>query len=247
MDSTVCKWVRCAKVIFQHAVGQDYISSNPFDKLRGTPRKTEPRVLNLEENLISEILTHSGRHRVWIALCWYAGLRKMEAYNLTWDDIVWDKNKLVVNNYGAVTTKARRREVRVEPELMTVLLHAFECRVNERCVGLLPSGSKVCHQLRKTARSLGQDCSGLTLQALRRCRDTIWHQQYPAFVCCAWLGHSEQVAMKHYLSVPEELYNSCQDPASDDSNSLAKALARVKELSSLLKLKHKEIYNEAKV
>jgi integrase len=240
LDSTVCKWVRCAKVIFSHALGHDYIDKNAFDKLRGTARKTETKLLDLSEKQLSETITHSGKHRVWIALCWYAGLRKMEAYNLTWDDIVWDKNKLIVQNHGAVTSKARRREVRIEPQLMTILLDAFENSKVDRVVGLVAKNSKVCHALRRVTRSLGHDGDGLTMQGLRRCRDTIWHQQFPAFVCSAWLGHTEQVAMKHYLSVPDELYNSSPKTPSDDTNSLAKALDTIKRLRQLLKLQNKE-------
>ena len=45
-----------------------------------------------------------------------------------------------------------------------------------------------------------------TLQELRQTRDTIWHSQVPSHIACAWLGHTESTARKHYLSVPEDAY-----------------------------------------
>jgi integrase len=155
---------------------------------------------------MAEAIDFSDRYKIWIALCWYAGLRKDEALRLRWEDVDWAGNKLLVNHEGEVTTKRRSRTVRVEPKLMRLLLDAYEWRTTPRVVNC-PSNAKVCPALRESLYTLGYVDKGVTLQALRRCRDTIWHQSYPAYVCAEWLGHSEEVARRHYLSIPELYYN----------------------------------------
>ena len=44
-------------------------------------------------------------------------------------------------------------------------------------------------------------------KVLRRNCETDWAQQYPQYVVSAWLGHGIEVSARHYLQVPEELYN----------------------------------------
>ena len=216
-DATVCKYVRASKVIFASLVDQDLVQSNVFDRLRGTARPVEREHLNLTEDQMADVWGGCDSS-VWVALCWYAGLRKMEAYNLQWRDIDWDRGRLIVRNDGVVTSKARRREVRMEPQLKDMLLMFWGA---ETCYASTCS-DRVLQELNrhtKINKWLQQRCAheGVTLQQLRRCRDTIWHQQFPAYVCSAWLGHSEQVARKYYLSVPDELYSSHPTTLVDDT------------------------------
>ena len=43
-------------------------------------------------------------------------------------------------------------------------------------------------------------------QVLRRNRETDWAQEYPQYVVSRWMGHNIRVSDRHYLQVPEELY-----------------------------------------
>ena len=47
---------------------------------------------------------------------------------------------------------------------------------------------------------------GITPQTLRQARSTIWFSQFPHHVAAAWMGHSAEVARRHYLGVPYEFY-----------------------------------------
>ena len=42
---------------------------------------------------------------------------------------------------------------------------------------------------------------------LRKNRKADWTQTYPEYVVCSWMGNSSEVARKHYLAIPELLYN----------------------------------------
>ena len=41
---------------------------------------------------------------------------------------------------------------------------------------------------------------------MRRNCETDWAQVYPQYVVSRWIGHGIEVSARHYLQVPEELY-----------------------------------------
>ncbi|NLX15238.1 MAG: hypothetical protein GXY44_16545 [Phycisphaerales bacterium] len=45
-------------------------------------------------------------------------------------------------------------------------------------------------------------------QALRRSCETEWALTYPQHAVSAWLGHSEAVSRRHYLQVPDSLFDA---------------------------------------
>ena len=42
---------------------------------------------------------------------------------------------------------------------------------------------------------------------LRKNCETDWAQKFPQYVVSVWLGHGIEVSARHYLQVPEELYD----------------------------------------
>ena len=42
---------------------------------------------------------------------------------------------------------------------------------------------------------------------MRRNYETNWAQVYPQYAVSAWIGHGIEVSARHYLQVPEKLYN----------------------------------------
>tara|TARA_Y100000114_G_scaffold95472_1_gene88812 strand:- start:2996 stop:3481 length:486 start_codon:yes stop_codon:yes gene_type:complete len=117
-----------------------------------------------------------------------------------------DRNVITVVPRGNVeTTKQRIREVRIEPELWAWL--AARERDTDTVLGMVERG-----RVNLAARLVKEACEAagvqpFTIQKLRQTRDTLWHSRYPSHVACAWLGHSEATARKHYLSVPESMYS----------------------------------------
>jgi len=208
-EATVCKQVKIAKAVMRRAVLEGQASANPFDHLKATPPEPDQaqRRFITEDEIVA--LLEAAPHPTWrclVALCYYGGLRRGEAFRLRWQDVHWESTRLTVTNrLGRITTKAKTREVKMETGLERILLDAWEHAdgdhvCNPRWEGMV---SKV---LRDMTSSAGVAPDGVTLQAMRQTRDTIWHQQHPAFVANTWIGHSERVARKHYLTVPEECY-----------------------------------------
>ena len=204
-EATVCQHVRNAKVIFSQAVGDDLMLYNPFDRQKGTapgPDKTWRYVSVEELDQLLEACPSVG-WRAFLGLCRLAGLRRGEALSLAWSDVDWDRRRLTV--YAQKTGK--RRVVPIEPELFQLILDAFaeaeECQV--RIVAI--SHNNLRRQFHRICKSAGlepwEDC----FQVLRRNRETDWAQTYPQYVVSYWMGHGIMVSDKHYLQVPEELYD----------------------------------------
>lgn len=203
-ESTICKHVRTAKVIMNHAVSEQVAGANPFSHLVGTaptPERWDRTMVSLQDvEAVAATCPLAGR----LALVGYfSGLRTSEAVHLRWDHVEGDR--LVVEPRGGKrTTKQRMRVVRVEPGLRSAF-EQWERRTITACGVLEANQASSTHRLMQSAC----DRAGVdrfTMQDLRRTRDTIWHGSVPSHVACAWMGHSERVAREHYLSIPENYY-----------------------------------------
>jgi hypothetical protein len=42
---------------------------------------------------------------------------------------------------------------------------------------------------------------------MRRNCETDWAQKYPQYAVSTWLGHGINVSARHYLQIPQELYD----------------------------------------
>jgi integrase len=201
-EQTVCSHCRTAKVIFGHAVRQDILTYSPFDRLRGTApvSAVEFRQLSgVEIQTLIQSTTDVAWQRLF-GLCAYAGLRRGEAMRLCWGDV--HQNRIRVRHSGDVTTKARGRDVLLEPVLAAMLQPRGEpnelvCRLESQDWHRAAQGYIVAAGLVPWPKPF---------HTLRKNRATSWRQRYPEHVVDAWLGHSLDVARRHYAAVPEAMY-----------------------------------------
>jgi integrase len=211
-EATVCKHVREAKVILDRAVVEGSASHHNFAHLKGTaPRKQVFDRQSISLELVERVVAHAGvanNAAALVILGYFTGMRAAEIQALRWEHIDLTRNRItVVPREGKVTTKQRLRELRIEPELWTWLV---DRRTTQQDEGLVISGcSNPARDVRQACIAAGVE--PFTLQQLRQTRDTIWHDRLPAHVACAWIGHSEATARKHYLSVPEDAYTYGDD------------------------------------
>lgn len=150
----------------------------------------------------------SDEHRLVLALCRLAGLRLGEALRLRWADIDWSAKMLTVHaEAGRRTTKQRRREVPIEDWLLELLKAAYDRAESlpERI-----SGGMTKDEATGRTRLL---LERLKLSypkphhSLRGSLVTDWHgRDYPTMDVCAWLGHSPQVAAKHYHDAKQAMW-----------------------------------------
>ena len=126
--ATVDLHIRNARSFFNHALRDDLILFNPFDRLGSSqPVERDWHYVDAEEfaKLLGAASTMSWR--LLLALARWAALRRGEAINLRWHNIDWDRNLLTVISSDDWEVKDKDpRVVPICPELHGLLLDAFE-------------------------------------------------------------------------------------------------------------------------
>lgn len=226
-DATVCLYVRTARRIFKAAADIDRITTNPFDRLRGTPAKGLKNWSEITPEELNRILDAcpSPGWRAAFALMRLAGLRRGEALRLRWCDIDWNANLIRVNaDIPVQSTKKRRRFPPIEPARCPSGL----TKILRECFELAPEGAvRVCegvdrgnvnhHGLAIVTRANIPPYKKL-YHTLRKNLQTEWSMEYPLHVVTEWLGNSADVAQEHYLRVPAELYATPESVAESKPN-----------------------------
>lgn len=140
-EASVCIHVRNAKTAFNHAVREDLILFNPFDRLKGTAREPDKdwKYITFEElDKLLDACPDWG-WKMLIAFCRLAGLRRGEAFNLNWADIDWQCHRLKI----IAEKTGKQRVVPIEPKLYQLLLDAFDqaeeieeriCPISKHCL-----------------------------------------------------------------------------------------------------------------
>lgn len=140
-----------------------------------------------------------------IGLCAYAGLRIGETFLLSWSDVKWDKNKLVVTSEKNTSSKSKKRECLMVPELARLLLDLQE--QSDAATVLTMSRNNLNRNIKVTMRRADLPEWSAPFHALRKWRDTTWKMKYPEYVVDAWMGHSLEVSRIHYVRPPETMYD----------------------------------------
>jgi len=209
-DATAGTHVRNVKQIFTNAVKRKLIGENPFANLIG-PVGVADRDRYVASDEADAILDAfpGARWRVLIGLARFAGLRvPSETHILTWADVDWDRGRLSV--YSPKTEryeKHRRRTVPITPQLMRLLQDAFDAAEDgqERVCGL--SRNNLHRMVQAILKRAGIVPFRRFFQVLRQSCDTEWKQTFPSYAVDVWLGHSERVSERHYLMIPDDVWD----------------------------------------
>ncbi len=204
-EASVCIHARNAKTIFNHAVRDDLILFNPFDRLKGNA--TEPdkdwKYVSLEElDKLLDACPNIG-WKALIALCRLAGLRRGEALELNWSAINWQEH-----HFSVIAEKTgRRRVVPIVPKLYQLLLEAFDQAGEGQKQVCSISQHGLWRNFQVYRKRAGLKKWKDAFKVLRRNCETDWAQKYPQYAVSNWIGHNIQVSARHYLQVPAELYS----------------------------------------
>ena len=63
-------------------------------------------------------------------------------------------------------------------------------------------------RFKSVIRRAGLEPWAKLFQVLRRNRETDWAQEYPQYAASVWMGHDMAVSEKHYLQIPDQLYEA---------------------------------------
>lgn len=234
--TTVRKRIGFAKQFFQDAVDHRRIEHNPFEKLVGTAGSNRQRDHFIDRPTAAKILEAcpDNEWRLIFALARFGGLRcPSETLALTWGDVDWEKSRIRVRSPKTEHHEGKdSRLLPIFPELRPHLEAAWDEAEDGQVfvIKRYRSTDKGTNTNLRTqfGRILGK--AGVApwpklFQNLRATRATELAGKHPAHVVAAWLecemnlaasdpgraaaallGHSAQIAKKHYWQVTDTDY-----------------------------------------
>ncbi len=207
-EATVRRRCGAAKQFFRAAVRLGHTVSNPFADLKAGNFENSARQYYVTRDAAKKVLDAcpDGEWKLIFALARYAGLRcPSEILLLTWADINWAENRILIHSPKTERHPGKdTRQVPLFPELLPYLREVYEAAApgTEYVITRYRrTNSNLQTQLRRILWNAGIDPWPRLFQNLRASCDTDLAQHHPAHVCARWLGHTPQIAARHYLQV----------------------------------------------
>ncbi len=215
-ENTIRRRCGRARQLFQAAVRHRLIGRNPFAELKGVSvlanKSRDYFVTRDEADKVIEACP-DNQWKLLFALSRYGGLRcPSEHLALRWSDIDWERGRVVVRSPKTEHHEGKEHRVLpLFPELRTHL-EAVRDEVNPGIE--VPLSTPVITRYRDVNANLRTQLlriianAGLApwpklFQNLRASRATELATEYPGHVAAAWLGHSVDVAKRHYWQVTD--------------------------------------------
>jgi len=228
-SATVSRRTRRAKQVFEHAVRQGWLRTNPFAGQRGWSEANRGRDHFVAREAIAAILEEvpNLEFRAIVALARFGGLRcPSEILPLEWAAIHWGRQTLSV--YAPKTDT--HRIVPLFPELDEALGALFES-ATEGATRLFPrhqiTGTGLSSTLASACRRANVTAWPKPWQNMRSTRESELLEEYPIHVVAEWLGHSPSVALKHYTQVVKDHHARAVAGSKPRDVKLGKSVLRV--------------------
>ena len=210
-EATIRKRCQNAKMFARFAKEHKLITENPFRKLKSSSVANESRMHIVSPEDIQKVIDACPDHewRLIFALCRFGGLRcPSEVLSLRWQSINWEKGRMTIAS--PKTERHEGGESRIVPifgELLPYLQETFD-QADDGAVNCITryrlGQTNLRTQAHRIIKRAGLKPWPRTFQNLRASRETELTETYPLKTVTQWLGNSQLVAAKHYLSVPDE-------------------------------------------
>ncbi len=212
-DNTVRRVCGRAKQFFAAAIRHKLIAENPFGGMKCSiveNRERDHFVTRQEAQAILDACP-DAQWRLLFALSRFGGLRcPSEHLGLRWQDIDWERARMTVRSPKTARKGKPSRLVPIFPELRKYLEEVWEQAepgTDHIITRYRDRNSNLRTQLCRIIAKAGLVPWEKLFQNLRATRATeLVSQGWPEFKVCAWLGHTEAVAKKHYWQVTEDDY-----------------------------------------
>jgi len=219
-EGTARRRIGITRQFFTAAVRRNLLRASPFDDVPAG-EYAEPRFHHVSAETARAVMAAlpGPAWRLAFALARWGGLRvPSEVTALKWSDVAWDRGRFTVHSRKTARHAGKAtRAVPIFPELAEPFREAFEAAE--------PGAVYCCPQFRASVNQQYRIRMMDALQQagvapwpklfvnLRATRATELVEKFPAHVAAAWLGHSPEIARKHYLSVTEADYERAQGAA----------------------------------
>jgi integrase len=212
--ATVANSLRGACAVFNWAVNQGVIEANPFKGIKRGANNNPERMFYVSMDWYRKLLEAcpSQSWRTLLALCRIGGLRNpSETSRLTWDKVNWETGAILIESPKTEHHAGKEsRVIPMFPELLEELKWQRELTEEGGSPYVIPNirweNTSLARNLKRIIFSAGLPRWERLWQNLRESRANELWTEYPRHVAAAWMGHSERVAMKHYLQVTDEQF-----------------------------------------
>ena len=185
------------------------IDDNPFQYVeRGSQinKDREYYVTEDEARLLIDACPNA-KSRLIIALARYAGLRiPSELRGLRWSEINWADGRFIVHSPKTERKGKPKRVVPIFWKLRPYLEEAFEVSPEgeDRIFPEIHDKKSMGSWIHKLADRAGVKLWEKPFQNMRSSCATDLNDEFPSKACAEWLGHTEQIADRHYRQVTDE-------------------------------------------
>jgi len=234
-DNTIRRRCGIGRQYFRAAVRLRLLTENPFQDMRdcsvGENRARDYFVCREEAAKVLEACP-DAQWRLLFALSRFGGLRcPSEHLGLRWADVDWDRRRFTVHSPKTARKGKPSRLVPLFPELRPYLEAVYFAYLE---AGEVPehvitryrdTNANLRTQLIRIIGRAGLQPWPKLFQNLRATRATeLVSQGWPEYKVCAWLGHTEAVAKRHYWQVTDADYQRAAGVDSSDPAALQMAL-----------------------
>ena len=201
------KHIEGAKVFMGAAIRRGFITENPFRNLASSTQSNRSRDHDVTLEMTEKIIQAcpDAEWRLLVSLWRLAGLRKMEVFNLTWDDVLWDQGKMRV--HASKTAHHEGKDIRYVPlRDIKDALSAVYCKAKEGenriITRFTPSNSNLDKPMKVILHRAGLVPWPKLFQNMRASCETSWLSEgHPAHVVAGWIGHSVKIQRNNYAQI----------------------------------------------
>jgi len=149
-----------------------------------------------------------------------------EVTALTWKDVCWERERFTVRSVKTARHDGKgSRVVPIFPELVGPFREAFEAAEPGAvyCCPQYPTGTAGQHYRKVILRALaraGVEPWEKIVGNLRATRASELVERFPAHVAAAWLGHSPEIARRHYLMVTQDHFQKAAQKAAQQKREM---------------------------
>jgi len=201
------------KMFFNAAKRRKLIDENPFEFQKASLVLDRSRDFFLTRANAMKIIDAcpDSQWRLIVALWRFAGLRKMEIFQLRWEHVLWDKGRMLVTI--PKTRHHEGKETRFVP--IGDILPWLEQSFNEAPEGsqrlitrFTESNVNLAKPFEKIITVAGLTIWPKLIQNLRASCETDWLDAgNPAHVVAKWIGHSVKVQNDNYAQVDDHHFD----------------------------------------
>ena len=226
--STIARRLQYARHLFGVATRRKLIGENPFTGVSHPTGDVSARQRFIDRETTARLLDAApdSAWRTIIALARFSTLKcPSEVLSLRWCDVNWATERIRVTSPKTAHHPGKAsRLVPMFPELKPYLQEAWDV-AEDGAVYVVPKyqesaqgprgwqNANLRTQFERIIKRAGLEPWPRLFQNLRSSRETELSEQFPIGTVTAWCGNTPQIALRHYLGVPEsDFAKAVQNP-----------------------------------